>query len=192
MIPVFLQYPCYIELILVPRSVPVLASFYNRVLFCFPSHTTMAESKTQTKVQIEHSDPLFLHPSDHPGQVLAADIFNGEDFDNWRRSVMIALSAKHKTAFIDGTYGKPDSSSPLLPYWKRCNDMVLSWLLNSMHKNIWDSVIFCETASEIWKELEERYGQSNKARLFQAHKEVCCISQGDLDIASYFNRAKKL
>ena len=106
--------------------------------------------------------------------------------------MLIALSAKHKTAFIDGTYGRPDSSSPLLPYWKRCNDMVLSWLLNSLHKSIRDSVIFCETASELWKELEERYGQSNKARLFQAHKEVCCISQGDLDIAAYFNKAKRL
>jgi len=36
------------------------------------------------KVQIEPSDPLFLHPSDHAGHVLVADIFNGEDFDNQR------------------------------------------------------------------------------------------------------------
>jgi len=70
------------------------------------------------KVQIEPSDPLFLHPSDHPGHILVADIFNGEDFDNWRRSVMIALSAKHKVAFIDGSYEKPNAKSPLLPYWK--------------------------------------------------------------------------
>jgi len=144
------------------------------------------------KVRIEASDPLFLHPSDHPGHILVVDIFNGEDFDNWRRSVMIALSAKHKTSIIDGSYEKPGANSPLLPYWKRCNDMVLSWLLNSMHKTIRDSVLFCETASEMWKELEERYGQSNKARLFQAQKGVCCISQDDLDIASYFNKAKKL
>jgi len=144
------------------------------------------------KVQIEPLDPLFLHPSDHLGHVLVADIFSGEDFDNWRRSVMIALSAKHKTSFVDGTYEKPAANSPLLPYWKRCNDMVLSWLLNSMNKTIRDSVLFCETASEMWKELEERYGQSNKARLFQAQKDVCRISQGELDIASYFNKAKRL
>ena len=81
---------------------------------------------------------------------------------------MIAFSAKHKIALIDGSYKKPDAKSPLLPYWKRCNDMVLSWLLNSMHKTIRDSFIFCETASEMWNELEERYGQSNKTWLFQA------------------------
>ena len=144
------------------------------------------------RVQIEPSDPLFLHLSDHPGHVLIADIFNGEDHDNWKRSVLIALSAKHKTAFIDGSYEKPYAKSPLLPYWKRCNDMVLSWLLNSMHKNIRDSVLFCEIASDMGKELKESYGQSNKARLFQAQKDVCCISQGELDIAAYFNKAKRL
>jgi len=34
------------------------------------------------RVQIESSDPWFLHPSDHPSHVLMADIFNGDDYDN--------------------------------------------------------------------------------------------------------------
>lgn len=144
------------------------------------------------KISIDPSDALFLHPSDHPGSVLVADVFNGEDFEKWRRSVTIALSAKNKIAFVDGSSTRPGNDSPLLPYWKRCNDMILSWLLNSVSKNIRDSILFCETASEVWRELGERYGQSNKARLFQAQKEVSCLSQDDLDIASYFNKAKKL
>ena len=144
------------------------------------------------RVQIEPADPLFLHPSDHPGQSLVTHIFNGENFENWRRSVRIALSTKQKTSIIDGSYEKPAANSPLLPYWQRCNNMVLSWLLNSGHKNIRDSVLFCGRAGELWKELEERYRQSNKARLFQAQKHVTCISQGELDIASYFNKAKKV
>jgi len=43
-------------------------------------------------------------------------IFNGEDFENWRRYVKIALSAKQQIAFIDGSYVKPGADSPLLPY----------------------------------------------------------------------------
>ena len=144
------------------------------------------------RVQIEPTDPLFLHPSDHPGQALVTDIFAGDDYENWRRSVQIALSAKYKISIIDGSYEKPEAKSPLLPHWQRCNDMVMSWLLNSLHKNIRDSVLFCDKAFDVWKELEERYGQSNKARLFQAQREVTCINQGDLDIASYFNKARKI
>jgi len=45
------------------------------------------------KVQIDASDPLFLHSSDHPDQPLVADIFNGEDFDNWRHSVVFQTKA---------------------------------------------------------------------------------------------------
>jgi len=46
------------------------------------------------RVQIEASGPLFLHPSGQPGQGLVANVFNGDDFENWRRSVIVALSAK--------------------------------------------------------------------------------------------------
>ena len=101
------------------------------------------------RVQIEPLDPLFLHSSDQPRQTLVADIFNGEDFDNWKRYVRIALLAKPKIGFINGTYTKPDLSSPLLPYWQCCNDMVLSWLLNSVHESIRDSVFFCESSSQM-------------------------------------------
>jgi len=88
------------------------------------------------RVQIEASDPLFLLPSDQPGLSLVADIFNGDDFENWRRSITVALSAKQKLSLVDGSYKKPEAGSPLLPYWQRCNDMVISWLLNSLHKNV--------------------------------------------------------
>uniref|UniRef100_A0A7C9DJJ1 Retrotransposon Copia-like N-terminal domain-containing protein n=1 Tax=Opuntia streptacantha TaxID=393608 RepID=A0A7C9DJJ1_OPUST len=143
------------------------------------------------RVHIEAADPLFLHPSDQPGLSLVADLFNGEDFENWRRSVTVALSAKQKLSLVDGSYKKPDASSPLLPYWQRCNDMVISWLLNSLHKNVRESVLFHNTASDIWDELNDRYGQSNKARLFQAQKAVSCMTQEDQDIANFFNKARK-
>jgi len=68
------------------------------------------------RVQIEPTDPLFLHPSDHPGQSLVTDIFNGEDFENWRKSIRIALSSKRKTSIIDGSSEKPAANSPMLPY----------------------------------------------------------------------------
>ena len=38
----------------------------------------------------------------------------------------------------------------------------------------------------------ERYGQANKAKLFQVKKELSGISQGDSDITAYYTRAKKL
>ena len=54
------------------------------------------------------------------------------------------------------------------------------------------SVLYCNTAQEMWNELLERFGQSSSAKLFQVKKALAAISQGDSDIASYSTRAKKI
>ena len=141
---------------------------------------------------IEPTDPLYIHPSDNPRIPLVSNAFNGENFDNWKRSVVIALSAKHKLALIDGHCPNPGSASPLYTFWQRNNAMVLSWLLNSLTENIRNSVLYFETAKELWQDLEERFGQSNKARLFQVQKDISCLSQGDMDIANYYTKSKQL
>jgi len=46
------------------------------------------------RVPIEATDPLFLHPLDHPGQSLVTDVFNGDNFENSRHFVTIALSTR--------------------------------------------------------------------------------------------------
>ena len=48
------------------------------------------------------------------------------------------------------------------------------------------SILYCNTAAEMWAELTERFGLSNKAKLFQVKKELSAISQENSDIASYY------
>ena len=43
--------------------------------------------------------------------------------------MIVALNAKNKVGFIDGSITEPkDSSHPTYSSWKKCNNMVLSWL----------------------------------------------------------------
>lgn len=44
--------------------------------------------------------------------------------------------------------------------------MVTSWLLNSLSKEIGDSVIYSATSNELWESLEQRFGKSNGTKLF--------------------------
>lgn len=44
----------------------------------------------------------YIHPSDDNTTQLISVKFNGIGFSNWKRSVMVSLSAKHKLWFIDG------------------------------------------------------------------------------------------
>ncbi|XP_075107175.1 uncharacterized protein LOC107809516 [Nicotiana tabacum] len=70
--------------------------------------------------------------------------------------------------------------------------MVTLWLLNSLSKDIGDSVIYSKTARELWIGLEHRFGQSNGAKLYHLQKELAGLLQGTSDIATYFTKLKRL
>ena len=115
-------------------------------------------------------DPLsayYLHHSDNPGTILVSQLLNGDNYASWNRSMLIALSVKNKIGFVDGSIGKPNGSDPqLLNSWRRNNHIVISWLLNSVSKEISSSILFGESAAEIWNDLNERFQQSNGPRIF--------------------------
>ncbi|XP_019248694.1 PREDICTED: uncharacterized protein LOC109227959 [Nicotiana attenuata] len=140
----------------------------------------------------EPSSPLFLLPSDVPGVSLVVVPFSGSSFGGWRRSMVVSLSARNKIGFIDGSCTKPAVDSPQYRQWDRCNNMVISWLINSLSPDIVESVQYSETAESIWKQLNNRYGTVNGTKVFEIKRELASTYQGALDIASYFNKLKKL
>ena len=48
--------------------------------------------------------------------------------------------------------------------------MVTSWILNFVSKEIADSLLYIETALEIWQDLHDKFHQSNRLRIFQIKK----------------------
>ncbi|XP_060200611.1 uncharacterized protein LOC132628870 [Lycium barbarum] len=63
-----------------------------------------------TAININH--PYYLHPSDSPGSNIINNVFDGRGFPGWRRSVLIAFSAKRKLGFIKGACKSPDLNAP--------------------------------------------------------------------------------
>ncbi|XP_060202435.1 uncharacterized protein LOC132630853 [Lycium barbarum] len=141
---------------------------------------------------INSNHAYFLHSSDSPGMALVNNLFDGRGYQGWKRSVLIALSAKNKLGFITGAHLPPDSTSPDLQPWSRCNDMVTSWPLNSLSKDNADSVIYSRTTKEHWTSLEHRFGQSNGEKLFHLQQELTRLVQGTNNIAGYFTKLKRL
>lgn len=122
---------------------------------------TIPDTSKSTNATIDSSHTFFLHPSDSPGMNLVNSCFDGNGYGGWRKFILIALSVKNKVGFIDGTHSEPVHGSPDLKLWSRCNDMVISWLLNSLSKEIASSVIYAKIARDLWKEFEDKFGQSN-------------------------------
>lgn len=78
-------------------------------------------------------DPLFIHPSDTSGLNLVNEILTGvENYVVWSRALLIALRAKNKIAFIDGTCRCPATGHINFNQRERCNALVLSWIMNTV------------------------------------------------------------
>lgn len=48
----------------------------------------------------------------------------------------MALNVCNKLGFIDGTIPKPSSTHGGYGAWSRCNDIVATWLMNSVSKKM--------------------------------------------------------
>lgn len=96
------------------------------------------------------NDPFYLHHSDQLGVVLVTQLLNEENYSTWIRAILMALSIKNIEGFINGTIQKPPITSTVeLQKWARCNNLVKSWLLNSISHDIGASVVYNEAAHEI-------------------------------------------
>ena len=64
--------------------------------------------------------------------------------------------------------------------------MVLSWLLNSVDSNLGNSIIYSDLASDVWKDLKERFGQNNAPRLFQIKRNISSLNQEGSTVSVYY------
>ncbi|XP_074274069.1 uncharacterized protein LOC141597501 [Silene latifolia] len=147
---------------------------------------------SEVNTTIGPEDPHFIHHSDIPGIKLVGTVFDGTGYGGWKRAMLIALSAKNKLGFIDGSLPKPAATDSSAKSWQRCNDIVFSWILNSCSPDIGKSILYSNTAEIAWSELEDRFGQSNGAQLYGAQKKLTDFSQGNDSISTYFTKLKSI
>ncbi|XP_033510745.1 uncharacterized protein [Nicotiana tomentosiformis] len=124
------------------------------------SAPTIASKATEAETSsgalfLDASYPFYPHPSESPGMLLVNTPFDGKGYGGWRMGILIALSAKNKVGFIDGTFLQPKIFCDSFKSWTRTNDMVISWMLNTLTKEIAKNVLYSKTTREIWLELEK-------------------------------------
>jgi hypothetical protein len=152
---------------------------------------TKASMKTD-KHSMELSDPYVIHHIDHTGIILASKPLDGNNYGQWSRAMCICLNVKNKTGFIDGTITAPSPLNENYASWKRCNDMVTLWIVNSVHLDISNNIMYTESAAAIWNDLKERFSQNSDSRIYQIRQEIIENHQGQLSVSSYYTKMKAL
>ncbi|KAG8650811.1 hypothetical protein MANES_07G076428v8 [Manihot esculenta] len=114
-----------------------------------------------------NDDPLTLQSSDHPL----------ETFDLRNRAIRIALGAKQKLDFIEGTVPLSRKDTKLYEQWKRCDYVVTSWILNSISKDLVDGFIYTTSSRDMWNEISKRFEKSNESQIYELHRKISLITQ---------------
>ncbi|XP_075665392.1 uncharacterized protein LOC142635061 [Castanea sativa] len=123
-------------------------------------------------------NPYFLNSSANPGSILVTQPLLGmKNYKSWSRAIVLALTVKKKIGFVNGKISKPDLDSPLYEDWESYNTMVLSWMINSMHVDVSSSIMYCETAREMWIEFQNVFAQGNGPKIYNLQQEISHISQ---------------
>nr|GMD06025.1 Retrovirus-related Pol polyprotein from transposon TNT 1-94 [Ipomoea batatas] len=66
------------------------------------------------------------------------------------------------------------------------------WILHSVIPIIAQSVLWLDTAKEVWDDLKERFAQGDIFRIADLRGEIYSMKQGDLSVNEYFTRFKLL
>jgi hypothetical protein len=155
-------------------------------------HTTTTAIPLQDDINSPHH-PLYFHPNDHSGMLLIAKKLTGSDnYGSWKRSILIALSDKNKLKLITGEYEEPFADSDLRAYWERANDMLISWILNTVSEEIGNHLTFVNSAFDLWNELQEHYSQLDGHIIYQISNEILQLKQSNCTIEVYYHKIKGL
>ena len=94
--------------------------------------------------------------------------------------------------WMHGSISRPEVDDSLVSFWFRFNNMVMSWILHVVSKDIVDSIMYVDNACDMWNDLHKRFHQSNGPRIFQLKQHIHVLTQGSNDVSSYFTRFKTL
>ncbi|KAK4484969.1 hypothetical protein RD792_007575 [Penstemon davidsonii] len=145
------------------------------------------------RAQIEDpSSPYYLHPADGPGISLVSKKLTEHNYQTWSIAMILSLSVKNKLGFIDGSLPPPTDDPILQNYWDRNNKLVITWLLNSLSKELHQTILYHTSAMAIWNELKQRFQHVSGPRLFQLRRDLMSLQQQNLSVTTYFSKLKVL
>nr|GEZ39143.1 hypothetical protein [Tanacetum cinerariifolium] len=141
---------------------------------------------------ITYDSPYYLHPSDYPKQLHVNEVLTDNNFADWSQEMTNFLFAKNKIEIVDGTIKKPEKGSKDYMPWMRVDAMIKGWLTTAMEKNIRNSVKYAGTASEIWSDLNERFGKESAPRAYELKQKITSTRQAGDTVSTYFTQLRSI
>jgi hypothetical protein len=66
----------------------------------------------------------------------------------------------------------------------------VQWILNFVTGEIRSSILYANTAREIWLDLAERFSQSNAPQIYKLKQSISPLKQENMSVSTYFTKAQ--
>ncbi|XP_019163277.1 PREDICTED: uncharacterized protein LOC109159652 [Ipomoea nil] len=148
----------------------------------------VAPQRNQTE---DVENPLYLNSNENPNTILISPPLNGSsNYASWSIAMQVALEVKNKWFLIDGSLPAPDRTQNNYQAWRRCNLMVKSWILKTVHPSIAQSVMYMEAAKDVWNDFRKRFSQRDAHRISTLQNEIYNLRQGSLSVNEYYTKCR--
>ncbi|KAF3780336.1 hypothetical protein EJ110_NYTH39432 [Nymphaea thermarum] len=88
---------------------------------------------------------------------------------------------------------EPVEKSGKYSSWKGDNNIVMSWIMNSVQPQIASTIAYYTSAKQMWDFLKQTYSNDrNISKILQVEEELLNLQQGDQSLAQYFASLKSI
>jgi len=142
--------------------------------------------------QDQSLDPYFVHPSENSSTVTVTPQLTGENYHSWSMKMRRDLAMKNKFKFVDGSIPIPEEDDLNYAAWERCNNLVHTWIINSISPSIAQSVVFIDNVVDIWNDLKDRFMRGDSIQVSQLQEESINCKQGSKKVTEFFTDLRGL
>jgi len=151
--------------------------------------TTSSSTTTQPRRTIS---PYDLTSGDNPGTLISKPLLRGPNYDEWATNLSLALKARKKFGFADGTIPQPDETNPDFDDWIANNALVVSWMKLTIHESLATSMSHLDDSHDMWTHIQKRFGVKNGQRIQRLKTELATCRQKGTPIETYYGKLSQL
>ncbi|KAF3790652.1 hypothetical protein EJ110_NYTH16100 [Nymphaea thermarum] len=116
---------------------------------------------------------------------------DGSNYEIWSRVFMMSVIGHQKEHVIEEK--EPVEKSGKYVSWKGDNNIVMSWIMNSVQPQIASTIAYYTSAKQMWDFLKQTYSNDkNVSKILQVEEELLNLQQGDQSLAQYFASLKSI
>lgn len=151
-------------------------------------------TKTKSRLEVKRRtiSPYDLSSGDNPGTVISRPPLRGTNYDEWSSSIRLAVKARKKFGFADGSIPEPEKESEDYEDWCANNALVVSWIKLTIDEKLSSSLSYSDNAHKLWTHIQKRFAVKNGQRVQRLKSELANCRQNGVPIETYYGQLTKL